>query len=289
MENQSFDFFASSRVPPRALPVNPPQTTKAKECSPLRPLLCARQVTHDYGGRIGCLHVDLDVMPGEVVAVVGESGSGKSTLLRCLSGLQPPTEGHVLYRHGTGLVDLYKLDASVRRRLLRTAIGVVFQRPEEGLRMNVSAGANICERLLANGERHYGRLRHAALSWMVRVELEPGRIDDLPGTYSGGMLQRLQIAKNLATNPRIVFMDEPTSGLDVSVQARFLDLMRRLVRELRLAVVMVTHDLAVARLLAHRLIVMLQGRVVEHGLMDRVLDDPQHPYTQLLVASRLAG
>jgi len=124
---------------------------------------------------------------------------------------------------------------------------------------------------------------------MERVELDETRMDDLPGTYSGGMLQRLQIAKNLATNPQIVFMDEPTSGLDVSVQARFLDLIRRLVRELQIAVVMVTHDLAVARLLAHQIVVMVQGRIVEHGLMDQVLDDPQHPYTQLLVASRLTG
>ncbi len=251
------------------------------------PIVRARGVTHRYGTRLGCLKVDLDVLPGEVVAVVGESGSGKTTLLRCLSGLLPPTEGTVLYRTGKDVVDLYRIDASLRRRLLRTAIGVVFQRPEEGIRMRVSAGGNICERLLAEGIRHYGRLREAALFWMERVELDKHRVDDLPVTYSGGMLQRLQIAKNLATNPRIIFMDEPTSGLDVSVQARFLDLIRRLVRELGLSVVMVTHDLAVARLLAHRVLVMFHGRIAEQGLMDRVLDDPQHPYTQLLVASRL--
>ena len=251
------------------------------------PIVRARGVTRLYGTRVGCLDVNLDVFPGEVVAVVGESGSGKSTLLRCLSGLSPPTKGTVLYRNGTDLVDLYHIDASLRRRLLRTAIGVVFQRPEEGLRMRVSAGGNICERLLAEGERRFGRLQQAASFWMERVELNLERLNDFPDTYSGGMLQRLQIAKNLATNPRIVFMDEPTSGLDVSVQARFLDLMRRLVRELGLSAVMVTHDLAVARLLAHRLFVMFQGRIVEHGLMDRVLDDPQHPYTQLLVSSRL--
>lgn len=253
------------------------------------PILRARGLTRRYGTRVGCLEVDLDVFPREVVAVVGESGSGKTTLLRCLSGLLSPTEGTVLYRNGTDLVDLYQMDASLRRRLLRTAIGVVFQRPHEGIRMGVSAGGNICERLLAEGERRFWRLRELASFWMERVELDRQRLDDLPGTYSGGMLQRLQIAKNLATNPRIVFMDEPTSGLDVSVQARFLDLIRRLVRELSLSVVMVTHDLAVARLLAHRVLVMFQGRIVEHGLTDRVLDDPQHPYTQLLVSSRLTG
>jgi putative phosphonate transport system ATP-binding protein len=101
------------------------------------------------------------------------------------------------------------------------------------------------------------------------------------------MLQRLQIARNLVTHPRLVFMDEPTGGLDVSVQARLLDLLRRLVTDLGLAVVVVTHDLAVARLLAHRLMVMRRGEVVEAGLTDQLLDDPHHPYTQLLVSSVL--
>jgi putative phosphonate transport system ATP-binding protein len=101
------------------------------------------------------------------------------------------------------------------------------------------------------------------------------------------MQQRLQIARNLVTQPRLAFMDEPTGGLDVSVQARLLDLLRSLVSTLGLSAVIVTHDLAVARLLAHRLIVMKDGRVVESGLTDQVLDDPQHPYSQLLVSSIL--
>jgi putative phosphonate transport system ATP-binding protein len=101
------------------------------------------------------------------------------------------------------------------------------------------------------------------------------------------MRQRLQIARNLVTRPRLIFMDEPTSGLDVSVQARLLDLLRALTRELQLAAVVVTHDLAAARLLAHRMLVMKDGCIVEQGLTDQVLDDPQHPYTQLLVSSVL--
>jgi len=101
------------------------------------------------------------------------------------------------------------------------------------------------------------------------------------------MLQRLQIARTLVTHPRLVFMDEPTGGLDVSVQARLLDLIRTLVARLGIAAVLVTHDIAVARLLAQRIAVMQRGRVVETGLTDQVLDDPQHPYTQLLVSSVL--
>ena len=153
--------------------------------------------------------------------------------------------------------------------------------------MGVTAGANVGERLMALGARHYGGIRDAALSWLTQVEIAADRVDDLPETFSGGMQQRLQIARNLVTRPRLVLMDEPTGGLDVSVQARILDLLRGLVGTLNLSAVLVTHDLGVARLLTHRLMVMQGGRVVEDGLTDQVLDDPQHAYTQMLVASIL--
>ena len=186
-----------------------------------------------------------------------------------------------------GVVDVYSMSEAQRRLLARTDWGYVHQDAVQGLRMNVSAGANVGERLMALGERHYGRIRTEAASWLQRVEMDAGRIDDTPATFSGGMRQRLQIARNLVTRPRLVFMDEPTSGLDVSVQAKLLDLLRTLTRGLSLAAIVVTHDLAVARLLAHRMMVMKEGRVVETGLTDQVLDDPQHPYTQLLVSSVL--
>lgn len=253
-----------------------------------QPLLRVRDLTHCYGARQACVDVGFDLWPGEVLGVVGESGSGKTTLLNCLTASLTPSAGRVWFTTRTGqVVDVLRLAEAERRRLMRTDWGVVHQNPRDGLRMRVTAGANVGERLMAVGERHYGRLREAAGAWLDNVEIDRGRLDDLPETFSGGMQQRLQIARNLVTGPRLVLMDEPTGGLDVSVQARLLDLVRRLVADLGLSAIIVTHDLAVVRLLTHRLLVMRRGEVVEAGLTDRVLDDPHHPYTQLLVSSVL--
>lgn len=253
-------------------------------------LLSARGVSRSFGSIPACHDVSFDLWPGEILAVVGESGSGKTTLLNCLSGRLDPDEGEVRYcrRNGTS-VDVARLSEPERRLLMRTEWGFMHQNPRDGLRLSVSAGANVGERLMAVGERHYGRIREAASTWLDRVEMDLGRIDDRPATFSGGMQQRVQIARNLVSNPRLVFMDEPTGGLDVSVQARLLDLLRGLVADLSLSGVIVTHDLAVARLLSHRMIVMRAGQIVETGLTDQVLDDPQHAYSQLLVASILQG
>ena len=252
------------------------------------PLLRVDNLTMMYGDRVGCKDVSFDLRPGEVLGIVGESGSGKSTLLRSISAQQEPTKGRVEYQTRIdGTRDVYEMSEAQRRLLMRTDWAFVHQNPRDGLRMNVSAGANIGERLMAVGDRHYGNIRNAADNWLGKVEIASERLDDLPSTFSGGMQQRLQIARNLVTSPRLVFMDEPTGGLDVSVQARLLDLLRGLVHDLNLAVIIVTHDLAVARLLSHRLMVMQQGKVIESGLTDQVLDDPQHAYTQLLVSSIL--
>jgi putative phosphonate transport system ATP-binding protein len=219
---------------------------------------------------------------------VGESGSGKTTLLNAVAARHTPSAGQVSFDlRDHGLQEIYAMTEAQRRMLARTDWGFVHQHAAEGLRMNVSAGANVSERLMALGQRHYGQLRAQAIEWLERVEIDPSRIDDRPDTFSGGMRQRLQIARNLITQPRLVFMDEPTSGLDVSVQAKLLDMMRTLTRQMNLAAIIVTHDLAVARLLAHRMMVMQNGQAVETGLTDQVLDDPQHPYTQLLVSSVL--
>lgn len=254
----------------------------------MTPLLSVRDVSRYYGNRIGCAGVSFDLYPGEVMGIVGESGSGKSTLLNCLAGHLAPDTGEVLFdTRVDGLKDTLKMSEPERRMLGRTDWAFVHQNPRDGLRMSVSAGGNVGERLMAVGARHYGSIRSQAVDWLGRVEIDEDRVDDRPSAFSGGMQQRLQIARNLVTGPRLVFMDEPTGGLDVSVQARLLDLLRGLVRQLGLSAIIVTHDLAVVRLLADRLMVMKSGHVVEAGLTDQVLDDPQHAYTQLLVSSVL--
>ncbi|HJV62847.1 MAG TPA: phosphonate C-P lyase system protein PhnK [Albitalea sp.] len=254
------------------------------------PLLRVQSLGHRFAGSPEGRHAVADssfeLYPGEVLAVVGESGSGKSTLLNAIAGRLRPSEGRVLYRDACERwLEVHALSERELRVLARTEWGFVEQNASDGLRLEVSAGANIGERLMGQGLRHYAQLRESALHWMGRVELDASRIDDSPRAFSGGMRQRLQIARNLVTRPRLVLMDEPTSGLDVSVQARLLDLIRLLVARMHLSAIVVTHDLGVARLLSHRTIVMRQGRIVEQGLTDRVLDDPRHAYTQLLVSS----
>ncbi len=192
----------------------------------MTPILDVRSLTKHYGRHVGCEDVSFELWPGEVIGIVGESGSGKSTLLSCMAGHLAPTGGEVFFDTRTdGPRDVLTMSEPERRMLSRTDWAFVHQNPRDGLRMTVSAGGNVGERLMAVGARHYGQIREQATDWLGRVEIDGGRIDDRPATFSGGMQQRLQIARNLVTGPRLVFMDEPTGGLDVSVQARLLDLL----------------------------------------------------------------
>ena len=255
----------------------------------MKPLLTVENLTKFYGRLVACDRISFDLYPGQVLGVIGESGSGKSTLLQGIAGQIRLDDGRLIYQNRAGECwRLRTLPEPQRRKLMRTEWGFVQQNPRDGLRMRVTAGANIGERLLDVGERHYGNIRSEAAHWLNQVEISSHRMDDLPTTFSGGMQQRLQLARILVTRPRLVLMDEPTGGLDVSVQARLLDLIRSLVRTLGLSVILVTHDLGVVRLLAQRLMVMQAGQVVETGLTDQVLDDPHHPYTQQLVSATLA-
>jgi putative phosphonate transport system ATP-binding protein len=240
---------------------------------------------------IACTGVDFTLKRGEILGLVGESGSGKSTLIQ-LAHLSIPAEaGELWYREpldpSTEPRDLLRLDSATRRTFRNQRLGIVYQRPELGLNMRFTVGGNVAEKLLLAGWRHVGNIRDRARNLMVLTELPPDRLDDEPATFSGGMLQRVQIAKALSSNPGILLLDEVTSGLDLSVQARVLDLIRRLQWELQITMLVVSHDLGVIKQLARRTMVMKNGHVVESGLTDQILEDPQHPYTQLLVSSAL--
>lgn len=251
-------------------------------------LLEVQNLSKAYGAVQACDHISLSLYPGQILGIIGESGSGKTTLLNAIAHHLPFDSGQILYRSAANeTLNVSQISESDRRQLMRSEWGFVRQHACDGLRMKVTAGANIGERLMDIGERHYGNIRTEASRWLDQVEISSDRMDDLPSTFSGGMQQRLQLARVLVTRPRLVLMDEPTGGLDVSVQARLLDLIRQLVRTLDLSVVLVTHDIGVVRLLAHRLIVMRHGKIVEQGLTDQVLDDPHHPYTQALISATL--
>ena len=233
-------------------------------------------------------NIDFDLYPGEVLGIVGESGSGKSTLVQLLYFDQEPTSGDVHFRAiDDGRINLVTLSNQRKRHARNHLLGMVYQNPRDGLNFGFTAGGNIAEKLLMAGTFHVGRIRERATSLLEQTEVPVKRMDELPSTFSGGMQQRVQIAKGIANHPPLVFMDEVTSGLDVSVQAKVLDLIRQLQRELGVSMIVVSHDLGVIRMLTDRTIVLKHGHIVESGLTDQILQDPQHPYTQLLVSSLL--
>jgi len=239
------------------------------------------------GSVVAAHDVSFDLKPGEILGIMGESGSGKSTVVKTLYFDEKPTSGSARFFDGEDDSNLFAANAAEQRWLRNHRFGMVYQNPHLGLNFNVSAGGNIAERLLMNDVTLYGEIRERARDLLSRTEVLPERMDESPKKFSGGMQQRVQIAKALATRPPLLFLDEVTTGLDLSVQARILDLILEIQQELGTAMIAVTHDLGVIRLLAGRTIVMKYGRIIESGLTDQILEDPQHAYTQRLVASAL--
>ena len=238
------------------------------------------------GSIVAAAGVSFDLLPGETLGIVGESGSGKSTVLRCLYLDEQPTWGEArLAAFGDGASDIFQATIPERRELRAALMGLAYQNPAMGLNLRITAGGNIAERLLNVRIRSVAEIRERAGYLLGRTEVPADRMDDVPAHFSGGMQQRVQLAKVLANNPAVLFLDELTTGLDVSVQAGVLDLVREIQEQTHMPMVVVSHDLGVIRLLAGRTMVMKHGRVVESGLTDQVLEDPHHPYTQLLVAS----
>lgn len=239
------------------------------------------------GSVVAAHGVSFDLHAGEILGIMGESGSGKSTVVKTLYFDEAPSAGEAVIYDEARQWNLFSLNAAEQRWLRNHRLGMVYQNPHLGLNFNVSAGGNIAERLLMSDLSHYGEIRERARRLLARTEVLPERMDESPKKFSGGMQQRVQIAKALATQPPLLYLDEVTTGLDLSVQARILDLILEIQQELNTAMIVVTHDLGVIRLLAGRTIVMKYGRIIESGLTDQILEDPQHAYTQRLVASAL--
>lgn len=263
-------------------------THNTPELQTLPPVLRLSNVSKTFDRVQAVRDANLEVYPEEILGIVGESGSGKSTLLRLLNLEDLPDTGdYRLEVPGYADQNLFELDRFERRQLRTRHIGMVYQNPHLGLRMKNTSSGNVAERLIIAGERSFAELREAARHSLDVSEFPLSRMDDPPRKLSGGMQQRVQLAKAIALKPALLLLDEPTTGLDVSVQALVLDTLKRLQRELGIAMVLVSHDLGVIRTLADRVLVMKNGEIVERGLTDQVLEDPLHPYTQQLVHAKL--
>ncbi len=248
----------------------------------------ATNICPDTGSIVACADLSFDLFPGEVLGVVGESGSGKSTLVQLLYFDLEPSSGSAFFTAvDDGATDLFSLSNQRRRFVRNHLLGMVYQNPRDGLNFNFSAGGNIAEKLIMAGQMNVAAIRARSSQLLTQTEVPVARMDQTPRHFSGGMQQRVQISKAIANQPPLLFLDEVTSGLDVSVQARVLDLIRQIQSELGISMIVVSHDLGVIRMLTDRTLVLKHGRIVESGLTDQILQDPQHAYTQLLVSSLL--
>ncbi|NBX23266.1 MAG: ABC transporter ATP-binding protein, partial [Microbacteriaceae bacterium] len=218
--------------------------------------------------------------PGETVGLVGESGSGKTTLGRAAVGLLPVREGQL------SVVGVDISSATHRAlRPVRRRTGIVFQDPGSSLNPRWPIGQSIGEPLLLAGEAKGKELDARVEDLLRQVELPIDYRNRYPHELSGGQRQRVGIARALALAPELLVADEPTSALDVSVQARFLDLLRKLQDSFGFACLFISHDLAVVDAVSDRIVVMHKGKIVEQGSKDAILRHPQDPYTQQLIAA----
>ncbi len=240
------------------------------------------------GSVVGVNNVNLTLKKGEVLGIVGESGSGKSTLLQLIYQDIKASSGEI-YLSGFQNASKNILQANLQElsHLRNKIISMIYQNPRLGLNYYFSAGGNIAEKIIMSGIKRYEEIRKSAFYFLDKTEIPQERIDNYPDTFSGGQQQRIQIAKALAASPKLLLLDEPTTGLDLSVQAKILDLIKALQKQIGFSMIVVSHDLGVIKHLTDLCIVMKNGQIVEKGLSDQILQDPQHSYTQLLVSSIL--
>jgi putative phosphonate transport system ATP-binding protein len=281
--------------------------TDGESLQPPPPLVSVRGVSHRFGpGCDRCVELtgeeagtnrchacrsvvavhdaSFEVGSREVLGVVGESGSGKTTLLRCLHLDLVPDAGSMVVGQQENMFQA----TAAHRGLRRSTVVMVHQNAlAAGLYPRLAAESNVAERLLSGNARAFTGIHARATELLSELGLQPERHTDALMTFSGGMQQRVQLARALVDPPQLLLLDEPTTGLDPSVQADLLDVVQRVTETLGSATVIVSHDLAVVRILASRIVVLHHGRIVEQGVSEQILEDPQHPYTQLLVSSRL--
>jgi len=243
------------------------------------------------GSIVGVNNVNLALNDGEVLGIVGESGSGKSTLLQLIYQDQKASKGKIFlngfHDENGDTKNIIEANLNELNYLRNEFMSMIYQNPRLGLNYRFSAGGNIAEKIIMSGNKKYETIREKALYFLEKTEIPTERIDDYPDRFSGGQQQRIQISKALSSNPKLLLLDEPTTGLDLSVQAKILDLIKILQKEIGFAMVIVSHDLGVIKHLTDITVVMKNGEIVERGLTDQILEDPQHPYTQLLVSSVL--
>ena len=264
--------------------------TPAQDTTPI-PLVSARDLAvhfHSGGGLLGGQArtvkavdgVSLDIHQGKTLGVVGESGSGKTTIGRAILRLIPATSGSVTFAGE----DVLAASPS-RLRKLRQEMQIIFQDPSGSLNPRMRIREVVAEPLLVHGLAKPSDVMDRVGELLERCGMPRNAMDRYPHEFSGGQKQRIGIARALAVKPRFIVCDEPTSALDVSIQSQIINLLRDLQREFGLSYLFISHDMAVVRHMCERIAVMYKGKIVEEGERDQILYNPQHEYTQRLLAS----